>query len=346
MRVFSHLSFTDRLKIERMANEKRPAKEIAKAVHVHISTIYRELARGRYEHLNSDYTTEERYSPDIAEQRYRANLSAKGADIKIGRDHKLASYIENKIAKEGYSPAAVVGEIRTKNIPFETSVCKTTVYSYISKGVFLHLTNKDLPRQGKKKNQYRQVRAARPPRGESIENRPAEINERRTFGHWEMDTVVGKKGGGKRVSLMLTERKTLFEIIIPIRDKSDESVVAALNRLEKRFGKLFPLVFRSITVDNGSEFANCRGMEKSKYRKGDRTKMYYCHPYSSYERGSNENQNGMFRRKVPKGTDLSRLPLSVFQDVEDWMNNYPRGIHGFRSARELFEECLQEIASK
>ncbi len=305
--------------------------------------IYRELERGRYTHLNSDYTTEERYSPDIAEQRYRANLAAKGADLKIGRDHKLAAYIEEKIAEDGYSPAAVVGEIKAKKIHFDTSVCKNTVYSYIKKGVFLRLTCKHLPRRGKKKQKYEQVTPARAPRGESIEKRPAEVDNRQTFGHWEMDTVVGVKKGGKRVSLMLTERKTRFEIIIPLPDKSDESVVSALNRLEKRFGKLFPKVFLSITVDNGSEFANCRGMEKAKYRKGDRTKLYYCHPYSSYERGSNENLNGMFRRKVPKGTDLSRLPLAKFKEVEDWMNNYPRAIHGFRSARDLFEECLQEI---
>ncbi len=344
MRIFSHLSFTDRLKIEKMVNEKRPVREIAAAVHVHISTIYRELKRGRYEHLNGDYTTEDRYSPDQAEASYRANLASKGPDLKIGKDHKLAEYIERRIANDGFSPAAVVGEIKAKELHFETSLSPATVYSYISKGVFLRLTNKNLPRRGKKKNKYRHVRAARPPRGESIEKRPAEIAERKTFGHWEMDTVVGKQGT-RKVCLMLTERQTRNEIIIRLKDRTAESVVSALNRLEKRFGKLFPRVFLSITCDNGSEFANSEGIEKAMRRKEKRTKVYYCHPYSSYERGSNENLNGMFRRKFPKGTNFANVTDAEIQAAEDWMNNYPRSIHGYHTARELFDKCVAEIAA-
>lgn len=346
VRRFSHLSFTDRLKIEQLTKEGFSVKKIANAIHVHISTVYRELKRGKYEHLNGDYTTEIRYSPDIAEKRYRENLAEKGTDLKIGKDHQLAQYIEKKIGKEGYSPAAVIGEINAQGIVFDTRICKTTVYSYIDKGVFLKLTNKQLPRRGKKKQAYHKVKAAKAPKGESIEKRPKEINERETFGHWEMDTVVGKRGGGHRVALMLTERLTRYEIIMPIKDKSAQSVVSALDRLEKRFGRLFYQVFLSITTDNGTEFANCDEMEKAKYRKGMRTKMYYCHPYCSSERGSNENLNGMFRRKAPKGTDLSKLPLAFFKDAENWMNDYPRGIHGYHSARELFNKYIAEIKEK
>lgn len=344
MRIFSHLSFTDRLKIEKMLNQRRPVKEIAAAIHVHISTVYREIKRGRYEHLNSDYTSEERYSPDQAEASYRANLAAKGPDLKIGADHKLAEYIEHRIADDSLSPAAVVGEIKAKGLRFETSLSAGTIYSYISKGVFLQLTNKSLPRRGKKKGTYRRIRASRPPCGESIENRPAEIAERKTFGHWEMDTVVGKKGT-RKVCLMLTERKTRNEIIIRLPDRTSESVVSAINRLERRFGKLFPHVFLSITCDNGPEFANGTGIEKAKRRKGKRTKIYYCHPYSSYERGSNENQNGMFRRKFPKGTNFANVTDAEIQAAEDWMNDYPRSIHGYHSARELFDKCVAEIAA-
>lgn len=107
----------------------------------------------------------------------------------------LASYIEDKIANENYSPDAILGEIEAKNLTFETTICPRTLYSYIDKGVFLRITNKDLPHRGKRKEgrHYRNVRVARPPRGESIEKRPAEIKRRETFGHWEMDTVVGRK---------------------------------------------------------------------------------------------------------------------------------------------------------
>ena len=81
-------------------------------LHVHNTTIYRELKRGRYTHLNSDLTTEERYSPEIAQQRYEENLKAKGGELKIGNDYELSAFIEKKIGEEGYSPAAVVGEIK------------------------------------------------------------------------------------------------------------------------------------------------------------------------------------------------------------------------------------------
>ena len=110
--MHKHLTWTDRLKIEKALKEGLKPCKIADRLHVHNSTIYRELKRGTYTHLNSDLTTEERYSPEIAEARYRENLAAKGGELKIGSDHELAAFIEKKIGEEGYSPAAVVGEIK------------------------------------------------------------------------------------------------------------------------------------------------------------------------------------------------------------------------------------------
>lgn len=114
MRHFYHLTHDDRIKIEALLKEKHTPKEIANNIGCHISTIYRELKRGRYEHRNSDWTTEERYSPDIADEKYRENLAAKGPGLKIGNDIELAEYIENKIVNEKYSPGAVLGEIKHK----------------------------------------------------------------------------------------------------------------------------------------------------------------------------------------------------------------------------------------
>lgn len=93
--MFKHFTWTDRLKIEKMLKDGEPIKQIAKRLHFSLSAVYKEIQRGRYTHLNSDYTTEERYSPDISEQKYREHLSAKGADLKIGNDHKLANFIED-----------------------------------------------------------------------------------------------------------------------------------------------------------------------------------------------------------------------------------------------------------
>lgn len=342
-RRFKHLTWNDRLKIEAMLKVGRHYQEIADEIGVHLRTIYNEVKRGRYIHTNSDLTEEERYSPDIAEMAYRENLAAKGPDLKIGNDHALAQYIEKKIGEDGYSPAAVLGEIKEKGLEFETTICESTLYSYIDKGVFLTITNKSLPEKSKKKRSYHKVRkAARPSAGDSIENRPAEIATRETGGHWEMDCVEGKKKT-KKTLLVLTERKSRKEIIVPMKDQTSRSVVAALDRLERQYGAAFPKIFQTITVDNGSEFADCEGMEKSCRRKGNRTKVYYCHPYSSYERGSNENLNKMIRRWFPKGTDFRQVTLKAIKQVEDWINNYPREIHGFRSANSVFEEwssCL------
>jgi IS30 family transposase len=344
MRKFKHLTYTDRLVIEAMVKAGASKKEIAARLQVHLNTIYNELKRGAYTRLSSELVKFTAYSPDIAERRYRDNLTAKGACLKIGNDHKLAKYLEQKIAKEKYSPAAALAEIRRKGLQFSVSIkSPNTIYSYIDKGVFSRLTNKDLPIRGNKKRGYRQVRtAANPPQGESIEKRPEEIAARSAFGHWEMDTVVSKRGVSDCL-LVLTERLTRNEIIYPLQNKTAAGVVKALDTLERKYGKLFYKVFRSITVDNGSEFADCEGMERSKYRKDKRTKIFYCHPYSAYERGSNENINILIRRHFPKGTDFSKVSKSAIQRVQDWINDYPRKIFNFYSSGELFDACLNSL---
>lgn len=344
MRRYRHLSFTDRLRIDANIRAGKSAKEVADIIGVHVSTIYRELQRGQYEHLNSDYTTEIRYSPDIADEKYRENLKAKGAPLKIGSDFELAEYIETKIVDDKYSPGAVLGEIAALGLSFSVTISKATLYSYIDKGVFLRLTNKDLPEKSKKKRPYKHVRASRPPRGESIEKRPDEVAERSTFGNWEMDTVVSA-GHSKKTLLVLTERLTRKEIIRPMPDRTAASVVRALDSIERQFGRLFPRIFKTITCDNGVEFSDCEGIERKRRGKGKRTKVYYCHPYSSYERGSNELQNRMIRRHLPKGTDFAQVPDKEIRRIEAWLNNYPRKIFGFRSSESLFIGHLEAIAA-
>lgn len=346
MRRFKHLTHTDRLKIEASLKEGKTPKEISAEIRVHISTIYREVKRGQYTHMNTDLTTDIRYSPDIAHDKYRANLAAKGAMLKIGSDRKLADHIEKKICDEKYSPAAVLGEIKRKNLQFSVTISIPTLYSYIDKGIFLRLTNKDLPDKSNRKRKYNNVRQTRPPRGTSIEKRPPEVDTRETFGHWEMDTVKGKRGISKHSLLVLTERKTRQEIQIKIPDGTAESVTRALDNLERKYGELFPLIFKSITVDNGSEFSDCEGMERSCIHEGKRTQFYYCHPYSSYERGSNEKQNRMIRRHIPKGTNFDDKTDEEIERITIWLNNYPRGIFGYGTSQEAFDEEIKGILNR
>lgn len=281
--------------------------------------------------------------------KYQAHLREKGPELKIGKDHELARYIEETILEKDCSPAAVLGYALIQGRKFRTSVSVATIYSYIKKGVFLHITQEELPRHGKKKQGYKKAKTkkdqARASAGESIENRPGEVVERKVFGHWEMDTVYSRKSTTTKALLVLTERKTRQEIIVLIPNRKAETIVKALDALERKFGAVnFRKIFRSITVDNGSEFAAAEELERSAVNKTiPRTKVYFCHPYSSWERGSNENVNGMIRRKHPKGTDFSKVSAAEIARTEAWVNSYPRKILGYMSSEIMFRQCLREL---
>ncbi len=107
--------------------------------------------------------------------------------------------------------------------------------------------------------------------------------------------------------------------------------------------ELFARVFLTITVDNGSEFTDYEGIERSALGEGKRTTVYFCHPYSSYERGSNENQNKMVRRHYPKGYDFTSVTPADIRRLEKWINNYPRGIFDFYSSADLYEACINSL---
>lgn len=221
MRVFKQLTLTDRIRIEKWLKDGLRVKEIADRLRVDPSTVYRELKRGSYDKLDGKtWKLIPTYSPDIAEQRYQAHLREKGPNLKIGKDHELASYIEQTIIDKDCSPAAVYGYAMEEGRTFKTHISVPTIYSYIKKGVFLNLTQKALPRHGVHKGDYKKVKTknpARAPAGESIEKRPAGVKDREEFGHWEMDTVYSGKKKSTVALLVLTERKTRNENIIMVR---------------------------------------------------------------------------------------------------------------------------------
>lgn len=345
-KLFKHLSQNDRIKIETMLNSGHKVVEVAEYLHVHRSTIYREIKRGEYTHRNSDYTEKTRYSSDLGQKNHDWNAQGKGRNIKIGNDRPLAEYIEGKIIEDKYSPEAALAAAAESGIEFTTSISVRTLYRYIDKGIFLKLTNKDLPVKGKRKKHNKRVRVQkRASAGESIENRPDEVKDRENFGHWEMDTVKGKQGVTKSCMLVLTERKTRDEIIVKLPDQKAASVVEAIDRLERKWGDMFTKVFRSITVDNGVEFSDYEGLERSVLHEGEkRTFAFYCHPYSSWERGSNENNNRLIRRHIPKGEDFDEKQDRDIEYIENWINNYPRGIFGFKTSAQLFEEEIRKLA--
>lgn len=345
MRKFRQMTNNDRIKMEALLNAGHSKAEVAEQLHFHRSNIYREYDKGKYMHRNSDYTEEERYSSDLGQKAHDYAQAGKGRALKIGNDRELAEYIEDKIVNDRFSPEAALADVERSGKDFKTTISVRTLYRYIDSGIFLKLTNKNLPIKGKRKKHNKKVRVQkRASAGESIENRPGEVKGRETFGHWEMDTVKGKRGVTKSCMLVLTERKTRDEIVVKLKDQTAASVVEALDRLERKWGGMFCGVFRSITVDNGVEFADYEGMEKSVLKEGRRTFVFYCHPYSSWERGTNENNNRLIRRHIPKGVDFDGKTDEEIAFIEGWINNYPRGIFNHRTSAELFEEEIRKLA--
>lgn len=345
-KFFHHLTRMDRLRIETLLLANVQVEEIAQMIRVSKATIYREIKRGAYWHRNSDWTEEIRYSADIAEQKYRENLREKGRGLKIGNDYEFVAYVEDKIINEKFSPAAVLAAIQRECKKFKTEVCVSTLYNYIrSEDVFLNVTLKELPERASKAKKRRKKKVAkRVSKGDSIEKRPEDVETREVFGHWEMDTVVGPLGASRNSLLVLTERKTRKEIIRKISRHTAEAVVKALDGLEREFGeRKFREIFRTITVDNGTEFSDAQGIERSRRNKKKRTKVYYCHPYSCYERGSNENQNKLIRRHIPKGVNFDGKTSGEIKQIEDWINNYPRALLNWRTAEECYQEELKQL---
>lgn len=341
------LTYTMRLRMEAYVSAGLHKRIIAEKLGVHISTVYNELKRGAYIHTTKivnaygdvRYREEKRYSPSIAEEKYRMGLTARGTSLKLGNDYDFVRYVEKRVLQDKISPCAVLGEIKRHKM-FRTDISKTTMYRYIEMGMFMNISFRDLPMY-KEKKRYRKAVAKRAPRGTSIEQRPVDIGKRLSFGHWEMDCVCGST---RAVWLVLSERLTRKEIIIPMKNQKAESVVSCLNSLERQYGKRFKQVFKTITVDNGTEFSDFAGLEKSCYGKRvKRTQVFYCHPYTSCERGTNERLNREIRRLVPKGSDLSKFTRSEVQAVENWVNSYPREIFNYATSDELFNVEMSKI---
>jgi IS30 family transposase len=273
------------------------------------------------------------YLADVGQRVHDERAANKGRCWKIGHDHHLAAHIERKIIEEKYSPDAVIGEIKAKGLPFTVTVCTKTVYNMIDAGMFLNLSNKDLPvkRDGVKRD-YKRIRrvALNNKNGKSISERPESVDNRKEYGHWEIDIVVGKQGT-KPAILTLVERKSRKSLYVLVKNKTQKEVIAAIRQARRRVGGNFDDVFKTITADNGSEFLNSEAIKKAA-KCGE---VYYAHPYSSWERGSNENGNRMLRRFVPKGTDLTKLTKKQLQRIEDWVNNYPRRIFAYKSANDM-----------
>lgn len=338
-----YFTWDDRCKLEALLEAKVPKTEIARILGCCRKTIYNEMERGAYTKIvwrSGNYHDDIHYSAEKAQQVTDYNQTAKGRPIKLGSNQAYADFLEAKMLgiqddgrrdrRKRYSPAAALAAAREAG--FQMSVCVSTLYSYISKGVFLHLTNKDLWVKGQqKKREYQTVRRLPHPLLPSINQRPEEINARTEPGHWEMDLVVGPKGS-KPVLLTLSNRQSREELIFKLPNRKAATIRSVFDKLERKY-RDFKTRFRTITTDNGSEFLEYDELVKSIHG-GKRFEVYYCHSYAAWEKGTNENHNRMIRRWYPKGTDFTRVTKKEIAELQDWMNGYPRKILNWKTPRE------------
>lgn len=319
-----HLTYTERLFIEKHYNSGMSCSAISRLLCRNRSTISREIKRGLYDKLDSNtYSYIRCYSADVADADAQFKASAKGSSIKLGHNYDYAQSVSEQI-HNGLSPDVIVGVFRARGL---WTVSTSTLYRYIDNGYIPNVSNSDLLVKSKKKRRaYRKVRPSRCPSGHSIEFRP-DIFDRSEFGHWELDSIVGKSSGQHESVLSLLERKTRVLILVSTLSKTAESTVSALKFVRLKYGD----IFKTVTCDNGSEFADSNGIESALS-----TSLYYCHPYSSSERGSNENINRLVRRYFPKGHSLSKVSQSDCDFVSDRINSLPRKILGYQTAHEIF----------
>ncbi|WP_339064312.1 IS30 family transposase [Tepidibacillus marianensis] len=337
-RNFKHLTTFDRGRIAALRTEGKSLQAIADAVGCNKSTISRELKRGTVIQMKTGGKLVEIYFPDTGQRKYEENRKSCGAKFNLDKAIHFIQFAENKILKDKWSPDAICGYAKHSGL-FEDNIVSTkTLYNYIDSGLIC-VKNIDLPMKVRLNTKKKHSRKNKKILGLSIDDRPPEFADRQEFGHWEIDTVIGKKTKDQAL-LTLTERKTRNEIILKVMAKDTLSVSDAISKLKRNYEGKFPQVFKTITADNGSEFADLSvAFEK------DETKIYFTHPYTSWERGTNERQNGLIRRFIPKGKAISSVDDQTISYAENWCNRLPRKILGYRTPEECFLEELALLVS-
>ena len=333
---YKHLNIKERVKIETMMNDqlevygKVNITKIAQKLNRSKSTISREIRRNRFvvvtEVFNKDSIFKKKkvitfeYESTEANEKALKKQKEKGTSrIKLLYNKQLIKEVNRLLKEEGKSPDIVAYKIR-ENKTFNVKVSTNTIYDGIRKG-YLEVSTKDRKRMKDKSRRCRVERNKIPEskKDRSIELRPDYINNRKEFGHFEMDLVLGKQGKDKECLLTLTERKTRFEIVIKLNNKSSSEVIRAVKSMKENLKGYSSEIFKSITTDNGSEFSRYEEIEKILG-----TMIYFCHPGASYEKGTNERHNGMLREYIPKGSDISKYSAEDLDRIVSKLNDLER----------------------
>lgn len=330
-----HLSDFERGQIELLHNKGYSAYRIAKELGRASNTIRNELKRGTVSQIKNEKMVQV-YYPDTGKTVYDINRKNSKKSYKALECSAFLEFVYDKFINEKWSLDACCGYATRRNLFPNKTLCTKTLYNYVELGL-LKIKSIDLPLKVRRKTSNKRVKRNRMQLGKSIEERPKEIESKTTFENREIDTVVPKKNKEEPSLITITERKTRMEIILKIESKKSKLVNASLENL---LGKLedSTSIFRSITSDNGLEFASLTELER-KYV-GD---VYYCHPNNPQERGSNEKHNSLIRRFLPKGKSLLDYCEDHYIKIMNWMNNLPRKILNYRTPLEVFVEELNNL---
>lgn len=316
--MYTQLTHEQRYQIKALLKTGHNQKKIAEAVEVHPSTISRELRRNR---------GQRGYRP---QQAHRMAMERRG-QAKKRIDDATWSLVEKFIRKE-WSPEQISGRLKEDH---DLRISHEWIYQHIladkREGGDLY---KHLRCQKARRKRYGSYdRRGKLPERPSIEERPEIVEKRQRLGDWEVDTVLGK--GRRHLLVTLTDRKSrLTRIYKVVRKTAQEVADAVIEMLQ-----LWKDRVHTITSDNGKEFAHFE-------RIGEALKamMYFAHPYASWERGTNENTNGLIRQYFPKDKDLSTITREETAWVEQRLNNRPRKCLGFKTPNEVFFNTYSPVA--
>ena len=310
---YRHLTQELRYQIYAFNKANCSQKEIAKSLKVDKSTVSREIKR------NSGLRG---YMPRKAQAKYEKRK--KEAHKKVKLDSYLRFIISEKLRIE-WSPEQISGYFRCNKI---ADISHQSIYSFVKdnykKGGKLYKHLRYSGKKRKKKYGASELRGQIKDRV-MIDERPCVVDEKSRIGDWEVDTIIGKNHKG--VIVTAVERKSKYIIASKVINKSASVVSDALIRV---LGKCKKKVF-TITGDNGKEFAYHKKVAKSLG-----AKFYFAHPYCSWERGLNENSNGLIRQYFPKKTDLRKIDQNMLSPVLEKINTRPRKTLGYATPKEVF----------
>ena len=347
---YHHLKEADRMVIQTLVNQKDDNGKrlfnnsyIANYLGVHRSTISRELRKRKsYRFMvRSGKTFEKPYNAADAHKNYLFKRGLSKGEYILRKYPKMAKFIEDKIKHDKWAPDVIAGFMKVHNYSLKDGfsyISTPTIYNAIRHGI---INVKLVDTRRMKENPDYKFHTNSLPDSKipySIETRPDEINNRSTFGHFELDTIISKRNGKHDCLLTITERKLRYEMIFRLHSKSSDEVVKKINQIKSFMNKHYNKIFKSFTTDNGSEFADFLGIISN-----SKTKIYFCHPYSSGEKGTNEKHNSMIRYFIPKGTLIESISDQQLNQIASWMNNYPRKILNYKTP---LEALLEEFDDK